>query len=108
MTQFNYCYYLVYHRLEIMETVSLYQEKAYDKLSRWAQNECQSLNYETPEISHLMRQAMKALKVRPLILKLVFTIYCFTNQSHFCIYFQKIDNQRHCTNKAKCNSKIFY
>ncbi|KAJ3193212.1 Golgi transport complex subunit 6 [Irineochytrium annulatum] len=51
--------------LEIMEKMAIYQEAAYDKLFRWAQSECRSMNKDIPEVTRAMRDAMKALKLRP-------------------------------------------
>ncbi|KAJ3411549.1 Golgi transport complex subunit 6 [Chytridiales sp. JEL 0842] len=57
--------------LEIMETVSGYQEKAYDRLFRWVQAECNGLNREVPEITPSIRNGVAALKRRPALLQAI-------------------------------------
>ncbi|TPX48201.1 succinate---CoA ligase (ADP-forming) [Synchytrium endobioticum] len=53
--------------LEIMERMSSYQDLAFDKLFKWAQSECRSMNRDSPEVSPALRAAMKALKQRPVL-----------------------------------------
>ncbi|KAL1919011.1 uncharacterized protein VTP21DRAFT_2392 [Calcarisporiella thermophila] len=53
--------------IEIMESMSIYQENAYDKLYRWTQQECRSLNRDFLEASAALRSAMQALKQRPVL-----------------------------------------
>ncbi|TPX69235.1 hypothetical protein SpCBS45565_g02494 [Spizellomyces sp. 'palustris'] len=53
--------------LEIMERMASYQETAFDKLFRWAQFECRSLNRDSPEVTQALRDAMRALKERPVL-----------------------------------------
>ncbi|KAJ3086103.1 Golgi transport complex subunit 6, partial [Quaeritorhiza haematococci] len=53
--------------LEIMENMAQYQETAYEKLFRWTQAECRTLNRESPEVTHLLKEGMKALKQRPVL-----------------------------------------
>ena len=50
-----------------MEQMSRYQESAFDKLFKWAQSECRSMNRDSPEVSPALRAAMKALKQRPVL-----------------------------------------
>ncbi|RKO87918.1 oligomeric Golgi complex subunit 6 [Blyttiomyces helicus] len=52
---------------EIMESMAGHQEAAYEKLFRWAQNECRSMNRDSPEVTAAMRDAMCALKQRPVL-----------------------------------------
>ncbi|KAI8819828.1 oligomeric Golgi complex subunit 6 [Fimicolochytrium jonesii] len=52
---------------EIMEKMSSYQETAFEKLFRWAQNECRSLNSDAPEVTASLKNAMRALKERPVL-----------------------------------------
>ncbi|KAJ3188281.1 Golgi transport complex subunit 6 [Gaertneriomyces sp. JEL0708] len=53
--------------IEIMESLASYQETAYDKLFRWTQLECRSLGQEAPEIAPTLREALRALKERPVL-----------------------------------------
>lgn len=53
--------------LEIMESMAIYQETAYEKLFRWAQTECRSMNRDSPEVTQAMKDAMRALKRRPVL-----------------------------------------
>ncbi|KAH3820573.1 hypothetical protein DPMN_122317 [Dreissena polymorpha] len=55
--------------LEIMESMALHQESAYERLYRWAQNECRTLTSESPEVSPILCQAMLALQDRPVLFK---------------------------------------
>ncbi|KAI8913977.1 oligomeric Golgi complex subunit 6 [Powellomyces hirtus] len=52
---------------EIMERMASFQETAFDKLFRWAQSECRSLNNDAPEVTASLRHAMRALKERPVL-----------------------------------------
>lgn len=53
--------------LEILDKVAFYQENAYARLFNWAQSECRSLNRESPDISRNLKQAMRAMKLRPVL-----------------------------------------
>ncbi|RGB24939.1 oligomeric Golgi complex subunit 6 [Rhizophagus diaphanus] len=53
--------------LEIMERMNSYQEVAFDKLYRWTQTETRTLGQESLEVPITMRQALKALKQRPVL-----------------------------------------
>jgi len=53
--------------LEIMERMNSYQEIAFDKLYRWTQTETRTLGQESLEVPITMRQALKALKQRPVL-----------------------------------------
>ncbi|RUS17455.1 oligomeric Golgi complex subunit 6 [Endogone sp. FLAS-F59071] len=53
--------------LEIMESMALYQDTAYDKLFRWTQYECRSFGRDSLEVGGSMKNAMKALKQRPVL-----------------------------------------
>uniref|UniRef100_A0A8D1CG62 Conserved oligomeric Golgi complex subunit 6 n=1 Tax=Sus scrofa TaxID=9823 RepID=A0A8D1CG62_PIG len=55
--------------LEIMEQMALLQETSYERLYRWAQNECRSLTQESCDISPVLTQAMEALQDRPVLYK---------------------------------------
>ncbi|KAG9491968.1 conserved oligomeric Golgi complex subunit 6 [Eleutherodactylus coqui] len=55
--------------LEIMEQMALLQETSYERLYRWAQNECRTLTQESCDISPILSQAMDALQDRPVLYK---------------------------------------
>ncbi|XP_040282019.1 conserved oligomeric Golgi complex subunit 6 isoform X1 [Bufo bufo] len=55
--------------LEIMEQMALLQETSYERLYRWAQNECRMLTQESCDISPILSQAMDALQDRPVLYK---------------------------------------
>ncbi|RUS85796.1 hypothetical protein EGW08_006425 [Elysia chlorotica] len=55
--------------LEIMESMALHQESAYERLYRWTQNQCRLVTQDTPDVSPLLCQAMEALQDRPVLLK---------------------------------------
>ncbi|GIY49433.1 conserved oligomeric Golgi complex subunit 6 [Caerostris extrusa] len=55
--------------IEIMESMALQQEAAYERLYRWTQSECRLLNVEAPEINPLLSQAMESLQDRPVLFK---------------------------------------
>nr|XP_008506978.1 PREDICTED: conserved oligomeric Golgi complex subunit 6-like [Equus przewalskii] len=55
--------------LEIMEQMALLQETAYERLYRWAQNECRTLTQESCDISPVLTKAMEALQDRPVLYK---------------------------------------
>lgn len=55
--------------IEIMESMALQQEAAYERLYRWTQSECRLLNVESPELSPLLSQAMESLQDRPVLFK---------------------------------------
>ncbi|KAI8814252.1 hypothetical protein BJ742DRAFT_734555 [Cladochytrium replicatum] len=54
----------MYFRMEIMESLAVYQESAYAKLFRWAQHECRSINREIPDLTPAFTDAMSALRQR--------------------------------------------
>ncbi|XP_074655398.1 conserved oligomeric Golgi complex subunit 6-like isoform X2 [Tubulanus polymorphus] len=55
--------------LEIMESMALHQESSYERLYRWAQNECRALSGDSPDISSLLCQSMEALQDRPVLFR---------------------------------------
>ncbi|KAM4700591.1 conserved oligomeric Golgi complex subunit 6 [Discoglossus pictus] len=55
--------------LEIMEQMALLQETSFERLYRWAQNECRTLTQESCDISPILSQAMDALQDRPVLYK---------------------------------------
>lgn len=56
--------------LELMDMMAVYQEGAYERLCRWVQTECRRLgDIDNPEISELLRTAVRCLKERPVLFK---------------------------------------
>jgi len=55
--------------LEIMESMALYQETAYEKLYRWAQEECRSMTNDMPDISGALCKSIEALQDRQVLLR---------------------------------------
>ncbi|XP_015930993.1 conserved oligomeric Golgi complex subunit 6 [Parasteatoda tepidariorum] len=53
--------------IEIMESMALQQEAAYERLYRWTQSECRLLNIDSPELNPLLCQAMESLQDRPIL-----------------------------------------
>eukprot|EP01097_Dermamoeba_algensis_P008175 TRINITY_DN5330_c0_g1_i1.p1 TRINITY_DN5330_c0_g1~~TRINITY_DN5330_c0_g1_i1.p1 ORF type:complete len:578 (-),score=132.02 TRINITY_DN5330_c0_g1_i1:140-1873(-) len=54
--------------LEIMEEMALHQQAGYDRLYRWAKNECRGLEREQPAVHQLMPLAFRALAERSVLL----------------------------------------
>ena len=53
---------------EIMESMAVYQENAYDKLYKWTQYESRtSFGGESIDVSPLMTKALRALMLRPVL-----------------------------------------
>ncbi|XP_022097999.1 conserved oligomeric Golgi complex subunit 6-like [Acanthaster planci] len=55
--------------LEIMESMALHEETAYERLYRWIQGECRALTGDTVEISALHCQAVAALQDRAVLFR---------------------------------------
>lgn len=56
--------------LELMDMMAMYQEGAYERLCRWVQGECRRLgDTDNPEVSDLLRTAVRCLKERPVLFK---------------------------------------
>ncbi|XP_076347341.1 conserved oligomeric Golgi complex subunit 6 [Tachypleus tridentatus] len=55
--------------LEIMESMALHQEAAYERLYRWTQGECRLLNFETSDLNPLVCQAFESLQDRSVLFK---------------------------------------
>lgn len=51
--------------LELMEQSSRNLNSAYQRLYRWIQREFKTLNFENPQVSSMIRRALKALAERP-------------------------------------------
>ncbi|CAB3977772.1 conserved oligomeric Golgi complex subunit 6-like, partial [Paramuricea clavata] len=54
--------------LEIMESMALFMESAYERLYRWTQAECRGLTGDVPEIMPNLQNAMAVLQNRPVLL----------------------------------------
>jgi hypothetical protein len=53
-----------------MDMMAVYQEGAYERLCRWVQAECRKLgDTDNPEVSELLRTAVRCLKERPVLFK---------------------------------------
>ncbi|KAJ8030190.1 Conserved oligomeric Golgi complex subunit 6 [Holothuria leucospilota] len=57
--------------LEIMESMALHQETAYERLYRWTQGECRSLTSDTVDVTSIHCRAMEALQDRPVLFRYV-------------------------------------
>ncbi|KAM5565313.1 conserved oligomeric Golgi complex subunit 6 [Rosa sericea] len=56
--------------LELMDMMAVYQEGAYERLCRWVQAECRQLgDSDNPQVSDLLRTAVRCLKERPVLFK---------------------------------------
>lgn len=71
--------------LELMDMMAMYQEGAYERLCRWVQTECRRLgDIDNPEVSDLLRNAVRCLKERPVLFK-----YCaeeIANMRHNALF----------------------
>jgi hypothetical protein len=57
--------------MEILETMSRQEERAYEKLYRWAQSQTQLMSRDYPEVTNAFRLAMRALRLRPLLFQTI-------------------------------------
>jgi len=57
--------------MEILETMSRQEERAYEKLYRWAQSQSQIMGKDYPEVNGAFRSAMRALRLRPLLFQTI-------------------------------------
>ncbi|XP_064457671.1 conserved oligomeric Golgi complex subunit 6-like [Ornithodoros turicata] len=55
--------------LEIMETMALHQEAAYERLYRWIQNECRLLTGEASDCNPRLCEGFASLEDRPILFK---------------------------------------
>jgi hypothetical protein len=55
--------------IEIMDTMSMLQETAYERLYRWVQQECKNLDRESPDITQLLQRGVKTLRHRTAFFK---------------------------------------
>eukprot|EP01135_Chromosphaera_perkinsii_P005721 Nk52_evm21s359 gene=Nk52_evmTU21s359 len=67
--------------IELMEIMSSYQESGYEKLYRWAQGECRTLTREAPEVSGILKKAMRELKNRPILFKYCLDEICSSRRA---------------------------
>ena len=62
--------------LEIIEQMSAFQEGGLERLYRWTQSQCRSIETTTPETNLLVAQGMRHLQERPTMFKYVLDEYC--------------------------------
>lgn len=62
--------------LEIMESMAMHLETAYEQLYHWTQNQCRTMNTDMPEITACLRKATSELQNRPILLQ-----YCLDEYS---------------------------
>lgn len=62
--------------LEIMESMAMHLESAYEQLYHWTQSQCRAMNVDTPETSPNLRKALTELQNRPILLQ-----YCLDEYS---------------------------
>ncbi|XP_073975903.1 conserved oligomeric Golgi complex subunit 6 isoform X2 [Rhodnius prolixus] len=65
--------------IEIMEQMAVFQETGLERLYRWAQTNCKSI--ESPTISNLLTKAMAKMQDRPVLFKYVISAYCTHRRS---------------------------
>ena len=53
--------------LEVMESMAMHLETAYEQLYHWCQSQCRSMSTEFPEINPTLRRALKELRERPIL-----------------------------------------
>ncbi|KAI9209389.1 oligomeric Golgi complex subunit 6 [Polychytrium aggregatum] len=53
--------------LEIMDSITIYQDLAYEKLFKWTQAQCRGLTRDMPDLNRTLKDAMRALKLRPVL-----------------------------------------
>ncbi len=62
--------------LEIMESMAMHLEAAYEQLYHWTQNQCRMMNTDFPEVNANLRRALKQLRERPILFQ-----YCVDEYS---------------------------
>ena len=62
--------------LEVMESMAMHLETAYEQLYHWCQSQCRTMNTEFPEINATLRKALKELRERPILFQ-----YCIDEYS---------------------------
>lgn len=62
--------------LEIMESMAMHLESAYEQLYHWVQNQCRLMTNETLDLSANLRQGLKELHNRPILFQ-----YCIDEYS---------------------------
>lgn len=62
--------------LEIMESMAMHLESAYEQLYHWAQSQCRQMTGEVPDLNSNLRQGLKELRNRPILFQ-----YCIDEYS---------------------------
>lgn len=62
--------------LEIMESMAMHLESAYEQLYHWVQNQCRLMTNDMPDLSANLRQGLKELHNRPILFQ-----YCIDEYS---------------------------
>ena len=62
--------------LEVMESMAMHLEAAYEQLYHWCQNQCRTMSTDFPEINSTLRKALKELRERPILFQ-----YCIDEYS---------------------------
>ena len=62
--------------LEIMESMAMHLETAYEQLYHWTQNQCRMMNTDFPDMNSNLRRALKELRERPILFQ-----YCVDEYS---------------------------
>ena len=62
--------------LEIMESMAMHLESAYEQLYHWTQSQCRAMNTDSPETNPILRSALAELQNRPILLQ-----YCLDEYS---------------------------
>ena len=53
--------------IEIMESLNLLEEAAYERLFKWTLYECRRMKQESPEIPNELRHALHKFRLRPIL-----------------------------------------
>ncbi|XP_067944821.1 conserved oligomeric Golgi complex subunit 6-like [Watersipora subatra] len=67
--------------LEIMESMALYQETAYERLYRWAQAECRLVTNDSPDLNLMLCEGMAALQDRSVLFKYTLDEFCVARRA---------------------------
>lgn len=62
--------------LEIMEQMAMHQEASFERLYRWAQNECRLMCNDSVEVSDFLSTAMVTLANRPILFRYTLDEFC--------------------------------
>ena len=66
---------------DIMEEMTLHQEGAFERLYRWTQSQCRSLDTANEATTNLVLEAMRRLQERPVLFKYVLDEYATTRRA---------------------------